>query len=254
MTERDALLRAIAANPADDLPRLVYADWLDEHDEPERAEFIRVQCRLAEIKNGPLLQASTIRKQLGEGIDLQKRERELLHDHLELLLPDRPGLSRISDVRDRDTGETHHAGWTNTNGVGGVFLTVDFRRGFVAEVRGPLAAMLDALPGLGAELWAVTTATPTDVEPYRVHYPPDAPFWRWWAFENEGECPDEYRAALLPVDVYEELRTKHPFRTKSDARAALSHATLTLARREAGLETKPKPDPKSEIQSRFISG
>jgi uncharacterized protein (TIGR02996 family) len=41
------LLRAIRAVPEDDTPRLVYADWLDENGQPERAEFIRVSCRLA---------------------------------------------------------------------------------------------------------------------------------------------------------------------------------------------------------------
>jgi uncharacterized protein (TIGR02996 family) len=35
-------LRAIADDPEDDAPRLVYADWLDERDDP-RGEFIRVQ-------------------------------------------------------------------------------------------------------------------------------------------------------------------------------------------------------------------
>ena len=42
-----ALLNACRANPADDLPRLVLADWLDEHDDPARADLIRVQCDLA---------------------------------------------------------------------------------------------------------------------------------------------------------------------------------------------------------------
>jgi uncharacterized protein (TIGR02996 family) len=42
MTDREALLRAIIENPADDAPRLVYADWLDEHGDPDRAEFIRL--------------------------------------------------------------------------------------------------------------------------------------------------------------------------------------------------------------------
>jgi uncharacterized protein (TIGR02996 family) len=41
--EEDSLLRAVAAAPDDDAVRLVYADWLDEHGQPERAEFIRVQ-------------------------------------------------------------------------------------------------------------------------------------------------------------------------------------------------------------------
>jgi len=37
------LLSAILASPHDDLPRLIYADWLDENSESERAEFIRTQ-------------------------------------------------------------------------------------------------------------------------------------------------------------------------------------------------------------------
>jgi uncharacterized protein (TIGR02996 family) len=40
----DALFRAILENPADDLPRLVFADWLQENGNPERAEFVRLQC------------------------------------------------------------------------------------------------------------------------------------------------------------------------------------------------------------------
>jgi uncharacterized protein (TIGR02996 family) len=47
MSDAAALLAAIRASPADDAPRLVYADWLDEHGQPQRAEFIRVQCELA---------------------------------------------------------------------------------------------------------------------------------------------------------------------------------------------------------------
>ena len=49
MTERDGFLAAIIADPTDDTPRLQYADWLEEHGEQERAEFIRVQCELAAI-------------------------------------------------------------------------------------------------------------------------------------------------------------------------------------------------------------
>jgi uncharacterized protein (TIGR02996 family) len=45
-----ALLRHIEAYPDDDLPRLVYADWLDEQGRHTRAEFIRVQCELATIE------------------------------------------------------------------------------------------------------------------------------------------------------------------------------------------------------------
>lgn len=39
-----AFLQVILENPDDDAPRLIYADWLDEHAHPERAELIRLQC------------------------------------------------------------------------------------------------------------------------------------------------------------------------------------------------------------------
>ena len=44
MSDEPALLAAILAHPDEDTPRLMYADWLDEHGQPERAEFIRIQC------------------------------------------------------------------------------------------------------------------------------------------------------------------------------------------------------------------
>lgn len=47
MTDGNALLAAILANPDEDTPRLVYADWLQENGQDERAEFIRVQCERA---------------------------------------------------------------------------------------------------------------------------------------------------------------------------------------------------------------
>ena len=43
-TEHD-LLAAVRRDPFDDGPRLVMADWYDENGEPDRAEFIRVQCQ-----------------------------------------------------------------------------------------------------------------------------------------------------------------------------------------------------------------
>jgi uncharacterized protein (TIGR02996 family) len=41
------LLVAICEHPADDEPRMVMADWLDDNGQPERAEFIRLQLFLA---------------------------------------------------------------------------------------------------------------------------------------------------------------------------------------------------------------
>ncbi|VTR92373.1 Repeat-companion domain protein OS=Isosphaera pallida (strain ATCC 43644 / DSM 9630 / IS1B) GN=Isop_0537 PE=4 SV=1 [Gemmata massiliana] len=39
----EPFLKAICDNPDDDTVRLVYADWLEENGDPERAEFIRLQ-------------------------------------------------------------------------------------------------------------------------------------------------------------------------------------------------------------------
>jgi uncharacterized protein (TIGR02996 family) len=47
MSDETALLAAIIANPGDDAARLVYADWLDEHDQHLKADFIRTQVRIA---------------------------------------------------------------------------------------------------------------------------------------------------------------------------------------------------------------
>jgi uncharacterized protein (TIGR02996 family) len=43
MSTEKALFQSVLDAPDDDAPRLVYADWLEEHGQPERAEFIRVQ-------------------------------------------------------------------------------------------------------------------------------------------------------------------------------------------------------------------
>ena len=48
MTETEqSLLRAVLETPDDDLPRLVMADWFDEHGDPERAEYIRASINFA---------------------------------------------------------------------------------------------------------------------------------------------------------------------------------------------------------------
>jgi uncharacterized protein (TIGR02996 family) len=47
MSDEAALLAAIVAHADEDTPRLAFADWLDENGDPDRAEFIRSQCRFA---------------------------------------------------------------------------------------------------------------------------------------------------------------------------------------------------------------
>ena len=55
MTDRATqLMEMICANPSDDAPRKVYADWLEEHGECDRSEFVRIQLELAKIGSPPV--------------------------------------------------------------------------------------------------------------------------------------------------------------------------------------------------------
>src|SRR5262249_3522190 len=64
--------------PEDDAPRLIYADWLEEHAAGEadrdRAEFIRVQCELARLRYGSP-------EGVARGPTLQRREAVLTARH-----------------------------------------------------------------------------------------------------------------------------------------------------------------------------
>ena len=103
--DEDALLNGIAADPAADLPRLVYADWLEEHGQELRAEFIRVQCEIAKLEVGP-------RDVIDRNVHLWRRQQELLDGHMGELTEGVPSWK--SDNR----GSSQR-----------------FRRGFIDEVR-----------------------------------------------------------------------------------------------------------------------
>lgn len=70
MTPDNTFLKALLADPEDDTLRLALADWLDENDQPARAEFVRVQIELA--------RGVTDRDRLRH---LELRQRDLLMAH-----------------------------------------------------------------------------------------------------------------------------------------------------------------------------
>jgi uncharacterized protein (TIGR02996 family) len=74
-------LADIVANIDDDTPRLVYADWLSENGQDDRAEFIRVQVERA---RRPAWDAAQVR--------LRLREQELLTRHGEEWLAELPAI------------------------------------------------------------------------------------------------------------------------------------------------------------------
>jgi uncharacterized protein (TIGR02996 family) len=103
MRDEAAFLRTIAAAPADDAPRLVYADWLDDRGDP-RGTFVRVQCALA------TLPADDLRRH-----DLEEIAHRLL--------------------------AAHAAEWTRD--IAGRVSGWNFRRGFVEEITLSATAFLE---------------------------------------------------------------------------------------------------------------
>lgn len=91
-----AFLRDIIEHPDDDTPRLVFPDWLDDHGDEARAEFIRAQ------------------------IDREKLPAYTLR-HRQIL------------AREEDLLEQHGAAWQGR--LADITRDVTFRRGFVEDIR-----------------------------------------------------------------------------------------------------------------------
>ena len=120
MTPDNPFLQALLADPDSDTLRLALADWLDEHDDAPRAEFVRVQIEL--VHGGP----SPERRRA-----LEIRQSELLRAH------DTEWVAPLAAVLRLQPGEW--GGWV-------------FRRGFVEYFRLPGAT----IEAYGARLAALT--------------------------------------------------------------------------------------------------
>jgi uncharacterized protein (TIGR02996 family) len=98
MSDRRSFLQAMIDAPEDDTPRLVYADWLEEHGAGEadrdRAEFIRVQVELARLRFASKADPGAARYEV-----LRSREGGLYRHHKlwasELNLPPKRGVSCV---------------------------------------------------------------------------------------------------------------------------------------------------------------
>lgn len=81
--EYRGLLAAVLAAPADDLPRLVMADWLEEHQRTVWAELIRAQCEVERQPHAARIWADTftdaegVRPDWQEGLASARRVREV---------------------------------------------------------------------------------------------------------------------------------------------------------------------------------
>src|SRR5687768_1094845 len=137
MSDRDALLRAIIDNPDDDAPRLVYADWLDEHGDPDLAEFIRLQIEIEALRR--------------PDTDLDRWRRATIDRHLNRPVPDDfpADLHRYAELarRERELDEVHRWRWLAP--LAGVadyssHLHVTFRRGLAEEVEIATSAFIES--------------------------------------------------------------------------------------------------------------
>src|SRR5262245_40955820 len=120
MSTEKAFLRDICDNRDTDAPRLVFADWLEEQGQPERAQFIRYQCERARLA------------------PWERRWRELVVLERPLL-----NAARKAQARYRVTGLSVD--------------TADYRRGFPHQVS-PTKGGLSAFHTGAAKLFATTPA------------------------------------------------------------------------------------------------
>jgi uncharacterized protein (TIGR02996 family) len=83
--EKRALLAVIGSNPDEDTPRLVFADWCDENNEPERASFIRLQ-----------FEAGRHDENTPERMDIEEQAVAVFETHHRKWLADEPVWARDS--------------------------------------------------------------------------------------------------------------------------------------------------------------
>lgn len=120
-TDEPAFVAGILEHPADVLRRLVYADWLDENGEPERATFIRWQNE----REGEVCQRARI--VVRDGGRRVGTFRDLL-----AVRPWDPAWSGIPSLMADYAGNSHLV-VTNRSGSSAVF----WHRGFLTAVYAP---------------------------------------------------------------------------------------------------------------------
>lgn len=84
--EQRHLFNYILAQPDSDLPRLIYADWLEEHDDPERAEYIRLLCLFAAVARGEQVAKENLNAERFQQLYLGNQDR------WQIELPSLPGV------------------------------------------------------------------------------------------------------------------------------------------------------------------
>lgn len=248
MTERDQLLRRILDDPADDGARLVYADWLDEHGENERAEFIRVEIELADTgltecdqkvvktrDDERRWQVQRLKCGKCRFCELERRA-EQFHETPELwklIIGDVPfGYSHTS---------RHHLQFRHNDGF--VWPALFTRRGFVDRLHTNVHAFLSCDHKDVFSCQPVTQVILGDRHP--AHESSDGWYWR----------KADSRNLPMDHDIPPELWWGNPgnhfltFRTAEAAIDMLSRRSVNYARTHCGLS--PLYDPKQFVASAY---
>lgn len=211
------LLRNVLADPASDDSRLIYADWLEEQGEADRAEFIRVQIRLLgmRLQGTPSVYHPDDPDAAEQYTRLVERERELWAQNRQAWEVRCPGF---------DLGPASRAWWV---------------RGFLTEIHLPLAAFLEHARDLFSR-HPITAVVLASREPRGVEFLP-TPDYSWTLIR--GDMDDD--PAFLPLELWDRLAgfdTRHSARvfarrypSPEAAHAALSAAAVSLGRELAGL-------------------
>ena len=175
--DEEALYRAILEAPEDDAPRLVYADWLEEHGRPQWAEFIRLQCEEERLGPEPPTAGQPRKVRIRNLLSAVHEQNARLQRFLREVLPGRPAAERhltLCDYTYRrgfiDSPVVH--GQTLIDAADRLFDIGPFRRLQVTAARGrcgqiarcPQLARLKELDvsncGLGAyDIHALATCT-----------------------------------------------------------------------------------------------
>lgn len=232
MTDREALLRGVLLNPADDLPRLVFADWLDEHGESERAEFIRVGCELAKTKGcdscfdsgmeGPCGLTNYFRKCSCGGNParnaMRVRETKLL-----------------STIGVRAVWVRHLEENIHKLSIGDSDCVVTVSRGFVDRIELPTAVFLEHAGTIFRE-HPVMGVTLSDKRPLLGRIDNPEIEWTWCSVARSGWNRND--SSTIPPEIWTD--DMNPWSDDEKAvRDLLSRNCLTYGRRLAGLEPNP---------------
>ena len=238
------LLDAILADPADDTPRLILADYLDEHgssQDRDRAELIRVGCARARS----VVDASED--------PYYHRECELyaLPHVQQALLP--PAFTLEWGMHIMDVGVIWEGWFWKTPRITHVrqqVISPILDRGFIGEV----CASVTALQLCMHDVWIMHPITRVQVFQRRPLEDEHLGFaWVNEAFFEDTDWPDEDEVAVIPAEWFgllpppeghpeEEWRRHHPDRAnyygdEAEALAALSSAVVRwsyLAYRKGG--------------------